>query len=150
MVTEDADMTLKPIGFVRNGITQQPPAGWGEVVSEIVIDDSLVEALANLEEFSHIIVLSWMHRGAKDKVPVKVRPMGRKDAPLVGLLATRSPHRPNPIGKATVALLERRGNILSVRGLDVFDGTVILDIKPYIPGYDSASDARVPSWVTSR
>jgi tRNA (Thr-GGU) A37 N-methylase len=66
---------------------------------------------------------------------------------LQGLFAVRTPRRPNPIGKSTVRLLSRRGNILDVQGLDAIDGSLVLDIKPYIPGYDSASDATVPDWV---
>jgi tRNA-Thr(GGU) m(6)t(6)A37 methyltransferase TsaA len=68
----------------------------------------------------------------------------------MGVFATRSPSRPNPIGKATVRLLSRRGNILKVRGLDAIDGSPVLDIKPYIPGYDSVKGARVPAWMTRR
>jgi tRNA (Thr-GGU) A37 N-methylase len=73
--------------------------------------------------------------------------MGNKVAGVQGLFAVRTPNRPNPIGKTTVRLLEKHGNILKVQGLDAIDGSLVLDIKPYIPGYDSASDATVPSWV---
>ena len=120
--------------------------GWKEVISEIVIDASLTEALDNLEEFSHIIVLYWMHQ-ATGKVPMKVHPKGKKEAPLVGLFASRSPNRPNSIGKTTVSLLERRSNILKVKGLDAINDTPVLDIKPYIPGDDSVSGAKVPEWL---
>ena len=139
-----ADITLKAIGIVRNGIKQRPKQGWEKVVSEIVVNSSLAEALDGLEEFSYIIVLYWMHRAASGKVPLKIHPMGKQELPLVGLFATRSPHRPNPIGKATVRLLQRQGNILKVEGLDAIDGTPVIDIKPYLPGYDSAANATVP------
>ena len=138
------DIILKAIGIVRNGIKQRPKQGWEKVVSDIVVNSSLAEALDGLEEFSHIIVLYWMHRAASGKVPLKIHPMGKQELPLVGLFATRSPHRPNPIGKATVRLLQRQGNILKVEGLDAFDGTPVIDIKPYLPGYDSAANATVP------
>ena len=122
--------------------------GWEKIISDIVIDSSLTEALVGLEEFSHIIVLYWMHRVAvTDKMPAKVHPMGEPELPLVGLFATRSPNRPNPLGKATVRLLQRRDNILQVSGLDAIDGTPVIDIKPYIPGYDSVTNARVASWI---
>ncbi len=102
------------------------------------------------DKFPHIVVLYWMHQAAATgQLPTKVHPMGKRELPLVGLFATRSPYRPNPVGKATVRLLERRGNILKVEGLDAIDGTPVIDIKPYIPGYDSATDARVPPWITS-
>jgi tRNA-Thr(GGU) m(6)t(6)A37 methyltransferase TsaA len=91
-----------------------------------------------------------MHRAVSDKAPLKIHPKRNRRLPLVGRLVTRTPNRPNLIGKATVRLLQRRGNILKVEGLDAFDGTPVIDIKPYIPGYDSAAGARVPQWITSR
>jgi len=142
-------MRLKAIGFVRSEIKQPSTGDWGQIVSEIIIDSSLSEALDNLDQFSHIIVLYWMHR-VRDQFPMKVHPRGQPELPLTGLFATRAPHRPNPVGKATVRLLERRGNRLRVQGLDAIDGTPVIDIKPYIPGYDSVADAEVPSWVTRR
>jgi tRNA-Thr(GGU) m(6)t(6)A37 methyltransferase TsaA len=142
-------MSLKAIGTVRNGVRQLLRHGWSEVVSDIVIDSSLTEALDGLEEFSHIIVLYWMHRLTPGReLPLKVHPMGNAELPLTGRLATRSPSRPNPVGQATARLLERRGNILKVKGLDAVDGTPVIDIKPYIPGYDSAEDTRAPRWTT--
>jgi tRNA-Thr(GGU) m(6)t(6)A37 methyltransferase TsaA len=144
-------MTLKPIGVVRNEVKQPIRHGWGEIVSEIVVDSDLTEALDNLDEFSHLIVLYWMHElPAGRQLPLKVHPMGKSELPLVGRFATRSPSRPNPVGQATVELLERRANILKVKGLDAIDGTPVIDIKPYLPGYDSANDARVPLWITSQ
>jgi tRNA-Thr(GGU) m(6)t(6)A37 methyltransferase TsaA len=151
MAKDLPDMTLKPIGFVRNQVKQTPKPGydWQRVVSEIVVDSSLSEALDNLDEFSHIIVLYWMHQTTGNQLATKVHPKGMRELPLVGLFASRSPYRPNPIGKATVRLLERQGNILKVTGLDAIDGTPVVDIKPYIPGYDSVTKARVPRWITN-
>jgi tRNA-Thr(GGU) m(6)t(6)A37 methyltransferase TsaA len=148
MDSEPGSMILRAIGVVRNGITPPKQEGWGETISEIVIDSSLSEALDGLEEFSHIIVLFWMHQITPEGLPMKVHPMGRQELPLVGRLATRSPRRPNPIGETVVRLLERQKNILKVEGLDAFDGTPVIDIKPYIPGNGSVADARVPSWIT--
>ena len=147
MASEQPGMILKAIGFVRNEMKQPLREGWEEIVSNIVIDDSLTEALDGLEEYSHIIVLYWLHQSdVTGRLAAKVHPMGRPDLPLVGLFATRSPHRPNPLGKAMVRLLERQGNILKVKGLDAMDGTPVLDIKPYLPGYDSTDGARVAPW----
>ena len=147
-------MTLKAIGTVRNSVKQPPGSGyaWKEIVSEIVIDDSLSEALDGLEDFSHIIVIYWMHNqtSASNQIQTKIHPMGREDLPLVGLFATRSPHRPNSIGKTTVKLLRRRGNILQVEGLDAIDGTPVIDIKPYLPGYDAPEEASVPPWTATQ
>ena len=153
MVAEWPSMTLRAIGVVRNSVRQAPGPGynWRAVVSEIVVDSNLAEALDGLEGFSHIIVVYWLHQvTATGQPPTKVHPMGKKELPLVGLFATRSPNRPNPLAKATVRLLQRRGNLLKVEGLDAIDGTPVIDIKPYIPGHDSATDAKVPPWVTNQ
>jgi tRNA-Thr(GGU) m(6)t(6)A37 methyltransferase TsaA len=150
MTEQPPDMKLKAIGIVRNGVKQPIRHGWSEVVSDIVIDSHLAEALDGLDQFSHLIVLYWMHQlNPRRKLPLKVHPMGKAELPLVGRFATRSPSRPNPVGQATVRLLERRGNILKVKGLDAIDGTPVIDIKPYIPGYDSATDAKAPRWTTN-
>jgi len=153
MVKRLPGMTVKAIGIVSNEIKRKPEPGykWPEIVSEIVVDSSLTEALDALEEFSHIIVLYWMHQIATTtQLPCRIHPRGNSELPLVGRFATRSPNRPNPIGKTTVKLLERQDNILKVKGLDAIDGTPVIDIKPYIPGYDSVADARVPSWVAKQ
>jgi len=150
MAEQPSGMNLKAIGIVRNDVKQPVRHGWSEVVSDIVVDSNLAEALDGLDGFSHIIVLYWMHRLTPGrKLPLKVHPMGKPELPLVGRFATRSPSRPNPVGQATVRLLERRGNTLKVKGLDAIDGTPVIDIKPYIPGYDSADDAKAPRWTTN-
>ena len=153
MVNESPNMTLKAIGTVRNAVTQAPGPDyhWDDVISEIVIDSSLTEALDGLDKFSHIIVLYWMHQlDTTDRVPTKIHPRGKAELPLVGLFATRSPRRPNPLGKATVKLLARKDNILTVKRLDAIDGTPVIDIKPYIPGYDSAAEAKAAEWIPER
>ena len=141
-------MSLTPIGVVRNGVTRQPEAGWAKVVSELVMEPGLSEALDNLEDFSHLIVLYWMHRRERLEMPLKVHPKGRVELPLVGLFATRSPQRPNPLGHTVVRLLKRQGNVLLVEGLDAFEGTPVIDIKPYLPQNDSVTEAEVPPWIT--
>lgn len=143
------EIQLKAIGIVRNEIKEPTHEDSSDIVSEIIIDNSLVEALDNLDEFSHIIILYWIHR-SRYPAPMKVHPRGNRERALMGVFATRSPSRPNPIGKATVRLLERKDNVLKVRGLDAIDGTPVLDIKPYIPGYDSVDEARAPSWMVKR
>jgi tRNA-Thr(GGU) m(6)t(6)A37 methyltransferase TsaA len=144
-------MTVKAIGIVRNEVRERPPIdfNWAETVSEIAVDTRLTEALDGLEGFSHIIVLFWMHRVVSGEGPLKIHPRGRKELPLTGLFATRTPNRPNPIGEATVKLLQCQGNILRVKGLDALDGTPVIDIKPYIPRSDSVADSEVPPWITS-
>jgi len=150
-MSELPEMTLRAIGIVRSDFKEPSfeRLDLRDIISEIVIDESLAEALDGLEEFSHIIVLYWMHRANSKRVSLKTHPMGRKDVPKKGFFAVRTPNRPNPIGKSTVRLLQRQGNILKVQGLDAIDGSPVIDIKPYIPGYDSAEDSRAPQWITN-
>jgi len=142
------EVIFTPIGTVRNEIKEPKGGGWRDIASEIVIAPAFENSLDNLEEFSHIVVVFWMHRATAVKAPAaKIHPQGRADMPLVGLFATRSPHRPNPVGVSVARLVERDGNVLRVVGLDAIDGTPVLDIKPYLPPYDSPADVRVPDWV---
>ncbi len=146
MDNELPGIILKAIGVVRSEVKEPSRRKFKGVISEIVLDPALTEALDNLDEFSHIIVIYWMHRSRRPP-PMKVHPKGDPQRHLMGVFATRSPDRPNPIGKTTVRLLQRRDNVLKVEGLDAIDGTPIIDIKPYIPGYDSVEDAQAPSWI---
>ena len=144
------EITLKPIGIVHNAAKDPNHRDSAEVVSEIIIDSSLTASLDDLEQFSHIIVLYWIHRSRRP-APLKVHPRGDPSRAERGVFSTRSPSRPNPIGKATVKLLERKGNKLKVKGLDAIDGSPVLDIKPYIPGYDSVDDdCKAPSWMIKK
>jgi len=141
-------IVIRPIGIVRNGVTEKRKEGWEDVISEIVVEESLTDCLDGLEEFSHIIVICWMHKVALGRQFVaKIHPRGREDLPLVGLFATRGPERPNSLSVTTTRLLERHGNVLKVVGLDAFDGTPVIDIKPYMPGYDSPAEAWEADWV---
>jgi tRNA-Thr(GGU) m(6)t(6)A37 methyltransferase TsaA len=153
MTAEDAyrdpnSISLQPIGEVRNGITDLRRHDWDEVVSELVMSPELEEALSDVEGFSHVIVVFWMHKTAPlTNMPAKVHPRGRRDRPLVGLFATRAPYRPNAVGVSVVKVLERRGSVILVEGLDAVDGTPIVDIKPYLPRYDSPQDVGLPEWA---
>jgi len=153
MDNQPMDMKLKPIGTVSNGmkaIPSKPGYNWQAVTSRIIIDEALTEALESLDKYSHIIVIYWLHKAYIRKYSIKVHPRGDKSLPLVGLFASRSPHRPNPLGKKTVRLVKREGNVLWVKGLDAIDGTPVIDIKPFIPGYDSPDEATVPEWNTRK
>jgi len=142
------EAVFRPIGVVRNEIKEPRRRGWEKVASEIVVDESLAEGLDGLEEYSHVLVVFWMHKVPRTHQPVtKIHPQGRADLPLIGLFATRSPYRPNPVGVSAPRLVERRGNVLSVVGLDAIDGTPVLDIKPYLPHLDAPADYRGPDWV---
>jgi len=136
---------LKPIGFARNN-ERKHFGGWASVVSDIVINPEYADALKGLEDYSHIIVIYWMHE--VKTCDIRHVPQGRVgEVPEVGIFACRCPQRPNPIGISTVKLLGVKNNIVIVRGLDVVNDTPVLDVKPYTPQYDSAADTKVPDWV---
>lgn len=142
-----SEVVLHPIGIVRNEFVDKVPQRWESSVSELHIESVWAEALVGLEEFSHVVVLFWLDRIEGERT-LRIHPKGRADTPLVGLFSTRTPHRPNPIGLATVRLLERRGRLLRVRGLDALDGSPVLDLKPYLARDDTVQGATMPDWVT--
>ena len=141
-------MNLEPIGTVRSPATDQTDEGWRSVLAEIHLDAALTAGLQGLEQFSHVIVVFFMHQSSFDAGRDLVRrPRGRADMPEVGIFAQRAKHRPNPIGIAAVELIGVEQNVLKVRGLDAIDGTPVLDIKPYFSVFDRVDNARVPDWV---
>jgi tRNA-Thr(GGU) m(6)t(6)A37 methyltransferase TsaA len=105
------------------------------------------DAIDGIEEYSHLIVVYWLDRARRTRQARRLRPEGRPDMPEVGTLATRTPHRPNPIGLATPRLLRRDGLTLWVTGIDAWPGTPILDLKGYTPRDDVRLDATVPGWL---
>ena len=115
-------------------------------LSQIILENELVKALDGIEEFSHIFVIFWLHKISKEqRQTLKVHPRGRRDMPLLGIFATRTMLRPNPIGLTLVELVRVEGRVLTVRGLDAIDGTPVLDIKPF-DSWDMTKTAKVPRW----
>ena len=158
------DMRLRRVGVVRSELKEpslvprQGDLHWGpgvkgaraerSAIAELVIDEDLTGILDGIDGFSHILVLYWAHLvPAQARSITKVHPMGRKEFPLTGVFATCSPARPNPISVTAVRLLERRGNVLVVKGLEAVDGSPVIDIKPYTPYYYRARNVRVPDWI---
>lgn len=142
------DINIKSIGLVRSPVKIPVDEGWGEVVSQIELDEEFTEALTGLESFSHVVIVFYMDQNRNKDLKLKRRPRGREDMPEVGILAQRAKHRPNPIGITTVKILSINKNIIEVKGLDAIDGTPVLDIKPFYPAFDTACDALIPEWVT--
>ncbi|HNX64461.1 MAG TPA: tRNA (N6-threonylcarbamoyladenosine(37)-N6)-methyltransferase TrmO [Oscillospiraceae bacterium] len=139
---------FESIGTVKNNVTDKKDIGWGEDVSRIVINPELKDGLMRLSEFSHIIVVYYLHEAKFDmKKHLIRRPRDCEDMPLSGIFSQRAKDRPNPIGITSVKLVSIDDNIITVKGLDAVDGTPVLDIKPYFPVYDSKSNAEVPEWV---
>jgi len=144
-MTFQNELCLAPIGYVKTKAVGDEVKN-KSLVSQLVISENLAEALEGVEDFSHLFVLFWLNQTSEEKRTVlKVHPRGRMDMPLVGVFAARTMCRPNPIGLTLVELLKVDGNILTVRGLDAFDGTPVLDIKPF-DSWDAPENARVPDW----
>ncbi len=101
-------------------------------ISKIMIYREYKDGLLGLENFSKILILYWFHRrdDFRNRNTLKVHPKGNKNLPLVGIFATRSPSRPNPIGATIVKLIRIEECYLYVRGLDALPGSPIIDIKP--------------------
>jgi tRNA (adenine37-N6)-methyltransferase len=141
-------VVLRPIGYVYNNVPGPRYHDWGDVVSDIVLDEDLAPALDGIEEYSHIMVLFHISGVTpKQRATRKVRPRNSQDLPEVGVFATHSQFRPNPIGVTVVHLVGRQGNRLRVSGLDAYNGSPVLDIKGYEPGYDLSGEGRVPEWL---
>jgi tRNA-Thr(GGU) m(6)t(6)A37 methyltransferase TsaA len=117
-------------------------------VSELIIYPEFEGMLDGIDGFSHLMVLYWSHLiPEKRRRTMKVHPLGSQEFPLVGTFATHSPARPNSILVTVVHLLEHKGNILKVTGLDALNGSPILDIKPYLPDRQNLKDVRMPDWM---
>jgi tRNA-Thr(GGU) m(6)t(6)A37 methyltransferase TsaA len=141
-------LTLHPIGLVRAPVTEGKDDGWGAVRSELHIGPELAPGLQGIEQFSHLLVVYWMHQSTFTPATDLIRrPRGRADMPEVGIFAQRAKHRPNPIGITAVRLLARRDHILDVTGLDAIDGTPLLDLKPYFPAFDRIEAPTTPEWT---
>lgn len=119
--------------------------------ARIKLRSEFCEGLDKLDTFSHIIVLGWFHLKdtPKDRQTLRVVPKRHPGAPEVGVFASRSPTRPNPLGLCVVELLGIEGCTLVVKGLDFVEETPILDIKPYIPRADCVVDAKAPEWTAT-
>ncbi len=144
--TKSGRIVLKPIGRAVNSVKKPTLTGWRTLETDLVINRRLAKGLQGLERYSHVIVVYWMDQ--EKECHLRHHPQNRADVPFVGVFACRCPQRPNPIAISTVRLLGRRGNVVRVKGLDILNGTPILDLKPYTPQYDDVSRARVPVWVS--
>ncbi|MEM2947110.1 MAG: tRNA (N6-threonylcarbamoyladenosine(37)-N6)-methyltransferase TrmO [Candidatus Bathyarchaeia archaeon] len=121
----------------------------GEEEGQIRIFSEFCNGLTGVEEFSHLIVLYWFHLrdNEADRRTLMVFPKRHMVNVEKGVFACRSPSRPNPVGLCVVELVKREDCVLTVRGLDAFEGSPIIDIKPYIPSVDFVENVRVPDWV---
>jgi tRNA-Thr(GGU) m(6)t(6)A37 methyltransferase TsaA len=142
---------LKPIGLVKRQSKDEYDRD-KSLISKILINESLTKALDGIEDFSHIYIIFWLDK--IENTDYLHHPGATLDTKPVGVLATRAPIHPNPIGLTIVELIKREKNILWVKGLDAFDNTPILDIKPY-PDWEQGepiviNDFRIPKWINKK
>lgn len=138
-------VVLQPIGYVKTRAVGDEIKD-KTAISQIILKKELVGGLDGIDGFSHLFVLFWLNQlSSEQRKTLKVHPRGRMDLPLLGVFATRTMLRPNPIALTLVELLKVEGNVLTVKGLDAYDGTPVLDVKPF-DMWDIAIDAKVPDW----
>ena len=145
---------FRPVGVVRTKATDDRIRDEEKGIESIVeVFPEFEEALEGIDGFSHIFILGYFHKLKPEQLgPLHVKPrrlvkrgFQLEELPLLGVFALDSPTRPNPIGLTLVPLVKREGRRLYVTGLDHFDGTPVLDIKPYQPDYQTENYS-LPEW----
>jgi tRNA-Thr(GGU) m(6)t(6)A37 methyltransferase TsaA len=141
------EIKFKPIGIVHSpfkkvaGTPIQPIAAKG-IEGTVEIFTEFAEGLKDLEGFSHIILIFYLHLSKKPGLRVKPY----MDDETRGVFATRAPSRPNPIGLSVVRLASVEGTILHIKDVDIIDGTPLLDVKPYVPDFDNREVTKI-GWL---
>ena len=147
-------IAIKQIGVVHTSASDnQIKSGHSRVEATIEVFPKFEEALEGLNGFSHIFVLSYLHKLRPEQIgPLKVKPKRAvkrgfklEELPTLGVFALDSPTRPNPVGLSLVRLIKRDCNKLFVSGIDLFEGTPVIDIKAYQPDYQTRKYA-LPRW----
>jgi tRNA-Thr(GGU) m(6)t(6)A37 methyltransferase TsaA len=132
-------MEINPIGFVNSPYKKSSDAPRqgrnSDILSQIIIYDQYSDGLDGVDRYSHLIILYWLDRA--DGPLLKVIPPGHTKER--GVFSTRAPSRPNHIALCVVDLVECQDNVLTVRGLDALDNSLVIDIKPYLDGLDNIS-----------
>jgi tRNA-Thr(GGU) m(6)t(6)A37 methyltransferase TsaA len=143
------EFIMKPIGVIHSPFTDKNEtpiqASRSQGIGQVEVYPEFADGLQDVEGFSHLILLYAFH--CSSGYTLRVKPF--LDDQWRGLFATRYPCRPNPLGLSVVRLLARRGNVLEIEGVDVLDGTPLLDIKPYVPDFDVRTEVHT-GWYAHR
>lgn len=130
----ETDYSLSPIGFIRSPLKQRaeaPKQGHaGAPEAWLEVNEAVAEGLEGIAVGDEVILITWLHQS--HRATLKVRPRGDMTRPLVGVFATRSPDRPNPLGLHRVTVLAIEGSRLKVGPIEAIDGTPVVDIKPVL------------------
>jgi tRNA-Thr(GGU) m(6)t(6)A37 methyltransferase TsaA len=150
------NICFDPIGYVKTEMSDEDiRKANGNVISKIIIKEEYIDGLQGLEGYSHILVISYLNKLRDFEIGVlKVKPrrltkygLKLEELPEVGVFAVDSPARPNPIGLSIAEIIKIDKNVITVKGLDLFNETPILDIKPY--SYERVvKEFKVPDWYS--
>ncbi|MDY0165128.1 MAG: tRNA (N6-threonylcarbamoyladenosine(37)-N6)-methyltransferase TrmO [Thermoguttaceae bacterium] len=142
MEQKEKAFTVHPIGQVQKS----------EDRTLIVLDEEYQAGLLGLDEWSHVQVIWWFDKNdtPQKRAILQVHPRGDRNNPLTGVFACRAPVRPNLIALSLCKIVSVKDNVVEVENIDAFDGTPVLDLKPFAPGLDSAKGFKVPDWTRNR
>lgn len=135
----EQSFTVRPIGHIQKV----------EDRALIVLDKKFQPGLLGVDQWSHVQVIWWFDKNdtPEKRAILQVHPRGDQNNPLTGVFAARSPFRPNLIALSLCKIVSVKDNVVEVEKIDAFEGTPVLDIKPYAPGQDSATGVKVPDWA---
>lgn len=143
------NITLEPIGFVKNSRSEPIDDHWVEIISEIELADHIpTEAFEGISSFSHLEIIYYFNKVDKQDMVFSGHPRGNTTYPIMGIFGQRKKDRPNSIGLCTVALLEHHGRTIKVKYLDAIAGTPVLDIKPVFKEFQPKGEIIQPGWVS--
>lgn len=141
---DNDEIVFRPIGIIHSphtAVSQTPiqPIFSRDIEGTVVLNDDFVDGLDGLGGFSYIYLFFYFHQSQKTKLRLKPYLLDEEQ----GIFATRAPHRPNKLGMSLVRLVKIEGNVLHIKDVDVLDGTPLLDIKPFVPRFDTRENVRV-------
>ncbi|MBN2169507.1 MAG: tRNA (N6-threonylcarbamoyladenosine(37)-N6)-methyltransferase TrmO [Actinobacteria bacterium] len=149
----DSIIKMKAIGIIHSPFKNPKdmpiqPAYAGKAKGQVLVYSEYEEGLKDIDGFSHIKLIYYFHLAGNEK-EVQLRRRPYLDSEAHGIFAIRHFSRPNPIGVSVVKLKSVEGNVLNVEGIDVIDGTPLLDIKPYVPGFRAPGRIRI-GWLKDK
>jgi len=145
-------IVLEPVATIRSPfceLVDMPvqPKGARDVYATIEFKEEFVDGLKDLDGFSHVYLIYHFHKVKEPKL--QVVPFNDKTNTPRGVFATRTPMHPNSLGLSVVELVKVEGNVVTIKGVDILDGTPLLDIKPYIENFDKVEGESKSGWMLS-
>jgi tRNA (adenine37-N6)-methyltransferase len=142
------EIIIKPLAWVKNNRDKPIDDHWGNIISEIVLDETIPEeAFNHITDFSHLEIIYCFDKARENNILYSRRPRGNPGYPDIGIFSQRNKDRPNHIGLCTVELIWHKERSIGVKMLDAIDGTPVLDIKPVFKEFRLTNEIRQPDWV---